>query len=377
MTRTLAIVTLALAMLGTSAVPLAGAFHSDLPIAETVTGDGFQSWGVRVTNDAEADINIDMHGGYPPSSSRVTAGVVFFDADKQPTVMAAFTFLLSPDRTEFHPPPEQGPLEPAQVHGDASALEDVEFSVHTNQAGSDSDDPSAQAHCPAWFCVAVDLLDRDRGDHHLVVWMAGVDDTTMMVRGNAITDVATEPGEAYAIGDAELDDGAPNVQAQRTVCDERTDAPSCPLPGPTGASYDVKLGAKVIKDATIPIEGQDRLWGFWGALDFKLVCQLTVGICPDNVYQNAEVECSRLVNAMTGHHCQREDLDWDGPGDLGGDDRWWTYPILDGPPGDYSFDVNYMSDVWGPRVYDPTTGSWVFMGEYFVSLTLADAGLPD
>lgn len=344
----------------------AAAFHTDAPVAHSEVAPGPAAYGIRVDQDATADIIVEMEGDQPDHVSRVTAGGVLFNAEKEPVVMFAFTFLVSPERL-IAPAPLQGPLgEPMHVAGDASALDDVELTVDVG------------SHCPRWFCAAINLLDRGAGTHWLAFWMGGVGATELLVRGDAVTAVETRPGTALAVGDTELPttgDGV-NVQAQHTVCDTRTEGiPECPAPGPV-PSYDVKAGAKVIADVTVPVQAEHGMWAFWQALDFKIICQFTVGECPHQVLSQAEQECNLAVSSMTPEHCERADLDWSGPGGIGNVERWFTHAIVGGPPGAYEFEVERMVDVWGPRVFDPQTFTFFFMGEYFTNLVGADVALP-
>ncbi len=81
-------------------------------------------------------------------------------------------------------------------------------------------------------------------------------------------------------------------------------------------------------------------------------------------------ECSELV----GSDCDPTEISWDGPS--GGGEGYSVYGILGGAPGSYAFNVDFKLDAYGPSVYDPVTGTFVYAGENFSFLTVADVALP-
>lgn len=352
--------------------PTASAYHTDAPTLYEDTRDEAASWGLTMDQAEEDDIQVHVTGDLPVEKSRLTVGVVFFDEDQNWQVIAAFTALASPDRNVVRPAPETGSdVEPTVLAGDPGALEDVSFDVTLEDQG-----PGVASTCPGWFCATITLQDRAPGEHHLITWMAGVSATSISVDGNGLADVDARQGDAVTVGDVELPAGTANVQFQETHCDERTEAPSCPAQEHLGASYDVKVGAKALADVDVPFEAQDRAWGFWQIVDVKLVCQFTVGVCPGHLLPQALYSCNVLVGLVSDERCSRADISWDGPGDHGEDGPRSLQPIEGAPAGSYTFTVDRMVDAWGPRIYEPDTTSFVFAGEYFTTLTLADVQLP-
>jgi hypothetical protein len=349
------------------------AFGASSDVAFSQTRDGSVSWGMDVQQRETSDITVDLYGDRPVETSRLTFGAVFFDEDENWQIMAAFTFLLSPDRQIVRPAPETGAnVEPMVVQGDESKLENVEFSIQTDA----SDEASAQTHCPAWFCASLTIRDAEPREHNLITWMGGLSTVEMQVSGDGVEDVTVNRGDAHAVGDAELPAGAANVQAQETVCDARTSAPSCPG-ADLAASYDAKFGAKAIADVTVPVEIDQKLWGFWKLTDVKIVCSFTVGVCPDRVADRGISACQSVLSFATDAKCGRGDIKWNGPGDLGGDSAYGYHSIPDAPSGDYAFTVERLVDTWGPRIYEPETTSFIFAGEFFTDLNIADVELPN
>jgi len=349
----------------------AGAFHAEAPTVYEDTQQGAASWGMVMDQGERGDIEIDVVGERPVESSRLTVGTVFFDENGDWQLIGAFTFMLSPDRQVIRPAPATGSdVDPMMTQGDTSVLEDVTYEIQVD------DGAETASHCPGWFCASITLEDYAPGEHEFITWMAGLGTTNVAVSGHGLDDVEVNHGDALSVGDAELPAGAANAQAQQTVCDSRTDAPECPTAPGLGASYDVKTGVKAIANVDVPFEASDRAWGFWQITDVKLACQFTVGLCAFSPALGIVPGCAEALGLAGSQNCARADVAWQGPGDLGEDGATVLHPIEGTPAGEYTFTVDHMVDVWGPRIYEPETSSFVFAGEHFTTLTLADVQVP-
>lgn len=380
------------ATLALGPAPGAEAFHADLPLAFEDRREGDASWGIRVDRTAEGDIGVDVLGEGPFAGSRLTMGAVLFDQDRTWRVMFTVTFLTMPERTIVSPAPPGEPVPPAAVQGEPGRLPRATFravggpapGAGADEGGSGSAAPGAHLPpCPADACFVGTIQDAPPGPTYLIVWMAGVGATRLEVHGDDIADVAARPGAAYAVGDPEIRNGDANVQVQRTVCETRPGPfPTCPAPGGTGASYDVKAGVKAVTGAHVDVEAEQEVWGHFGATDFKFVCQFEAGECPHQELSGVEFECTRTVRPHVGEHCGKYHVSYVGPDAEGHGQKSYTFLGLQesdfekGPPGAYSFRVDAMADAYGPRVFDPNTRTFVFLGEHFGTLTLADVSLP-
>lgn len=312
-------------------------------------------------------MEIQVDGHLPVETSRLTFGAVLFGEERNWRVLFAHTSLLSPDRNVARPAPITGEdLEPTKVIGEGAALDDVNLSMFEG---------GENPNCDAWFCANLEFEDPHAGPIHAIVWMAGVSQVDARVVGDTIQEVEANRGDAVAIGDAELPAGTANAQVQATACDSRTNKPGCPTSG-FAASYDAKAGAKTIANVDVGSTIEQRLWGYWQVTDVKLVCQFTIGICLDNAVSKPAYDCDVNVHALAGQQCDRADLSYDGPGRIGADLPFGGYSLTGLPSGEYTFTVERMVDAWGPRVFDPLTFNFVFMGEYFTTLTYADVELP-
>jgi len=371
----------------TFAVPLGTAQDGGEEVVFVDEQQGAASWGMQVDNAQQGDFEVDLLGELPYQGSRLTVGGVIFDDNREWGIMFAATLLSMPDRTVLQPEPGSGLLEPVAVNGDAGDVPDVDLGLATDE-GAQVGTASHNEPCRAAFCFYGDFDDAEAGSHHFIFWMAGVSGVQLEVEGEAVSDVTVERGDAVTVGDREIRNGEVNIQQQKTYCEAReTPPPNCPTPGVTGASYDAMYGVKAIKGAHADVTAEEQFWGYWSVTDFKWLCQYTVGTCPHLTYYNTEYQCSELVRPLVGERCDRYHISWEGPHNATSGYGGYTFlgtqgptqpsPLFaEAPPGDYSFNIDAAADLYGPRVWEPNSESFVFLGEYFTTLTLADAELP-
>lgn len=281
--------------------------RDDLPVLLEDGTPEPRSWGIRMTNTEVADLAVDFYAALPMPGSRLTVGLALTDAAGNPGVMVAITFVASPDRVVVIAPDglDAGP------------------GISLQWATAETDDTCSGA------CVVADWDDAAPGDRHVIGWIAGAALGTMKVRGSAGTTAASTVGAAYALGDADLEGGAPNIQVQPGV--------------PPGNN----LGAKAIRDAAFPVTAEHRLYGIWTAIDLKIAC---VGTCV--ITANAWEELHRASA------CGPAMISWTGPGGAGGDGQLF-YPIRGPPAGDYAFTVELSADAYMANRLPgtPTSGS--------------------
>lgn len=323
------IVTLVLAALVLPAPALA--FHADqLPVIYSESGSGSASYGIRYDHGG-GDFAIDLYGGGPASAQSISAAAFIFDADKNLIFGFAFTGHTSPDRLI---------LSPAGASGDATALPDW-LDVHVETWDSTSD-----AAC-TFACVGIGGEGAPAGTYYYLLWLSGVSSNAFEVRSNGGS-VTANAGPAYSIGDAEIESGTANIQAQQT-----------PASGAT-------VGAKAMLDASATVDVASKLWGFFGASDFKLACQFAVGAC---LWKS---QVTYTCSAATGANCDTTSTSWSGPAGSGS-----GFASFQGTPaGAYTLTVDSKLDAYGPNAYDPQTGTWVMLGEDYTYFTAADNDLP-
>lgn len=307
------------------------AFHAnDLPVISTEATDGNAAYGLRVDTDG-SDFAIDLLGYQPITSSKVSAAVFLLDANGNTLFGFALTGHMSPDRLIIEP----------LSSGDATAVPDW---LEIREIESDTD---------ARLAVGIGLTGRapPAGSYYYAVWIGGADTGEFTVRGQPGVSVTANAGKSYVLGDPELNQG---VQVQQTI----------PLPYPLGQ----RVGAKLMKDVSITIPVENKIFGFWGSADFKLACSFAVGACLWK--STVEYQC----RAITGQNCGTTKISYDGPN--GGGSGYGTYAMLGGPSGDYTFTVDQKLDLYGPGYYNPQTGTFVFLGEDGSYLTVADVKVP-
>lgn len=331
-------------------LPAAGAFHSDAPVILQDAVDGAASWGIEVDQATAGDIVIDVHGDTPQTSSQASAGAVFFDGEGNPTFMFALTSHGSPDRTQITPNPLGDDPQPTIVtRGDREALPyDLEIEPETDATSSS---------CP-YLCVGLTTEDAEPGKHHFVAWIGGLSSTELFVRSTGEATATANQGEAYALGDPELDGGTVNVQVQRTHQGET-------------------LGIKAMKDVPFETTVDGELYGFWGSTGIKATCPATAVLpVPVCVSPGSELaNCSYLMSFyLPGTSCETASLSWEGPG--GGQSGGTLYSFEGASAGEYTFSVDRKLDAYGPLVGEPTTGTIVFLTEEFSYLTIADVAVP-
>lgn len=331
------------------------AWHSDDPIIHSESSAGASAWGVSGTIEESGDVAVTASAWAPQESSQITAGVVVFDENRNTRFMFAFTSHGSPDRTIVAPSPTQPTSSGSwddgawstHVEGDTSVLEHTEIRVEVQPAG---EGPSTLSSHPI-IRLASTSLDADPGPYHRVVWVGGGAESTFGIEtSTTVSSIETTAGSAYAMGDPEIEDGTPNIQVQDSE------------------QLGTTLGVKVMNDASVEIDAEDSLYGFWGLSDFKLACQFsTVGcVWASTVYGT----CAFTL----GVNCSPGQLSWDGPD--GGESGGTLYSLDGSDPGAYTFTVDHKVDLYGPSHYDSDSGTWVSLAEHFSYLTLADVELP-
>jgi hypothetical protein len=349
-------IAVAVAMLTGAFVAVAGsstAWHSSDPVIYEETADGAAGFGVSGTLEEAGDLAVAATGWAPVESSQISAGIVVFDEDENQRFMFAFTGHGSPDRTIVEP----SPVEPTasgswdegswstHVQGDTSVLEDHDIRVEVAPAGGPS---PASEH--AVIRVATTAVDADPGPFHRAVWVGDVAETTLQIETQSSTSsIETTQGDAYVLGDPEIEDGQPNIQFQ-----ESEEAPTT-------------VGVKVMNDASVDVDAEHGLYGFWGLSDFKLACQFSAGAClwTSSVYS---------VCGLAGASDCTGQISWEGPDSSGEGDG--LYSLEGTQAGPHTFTVDHKIDLYGPSEYDTQTGTYVSLGEHFSYLTVADVQLP-
>lgn len=326
MSKTLVTIILAALVLPATAV----AFHSDgIPVIYAASSPGSASYAVRYEHGG-GNFAIDLYGSGPATAQSTSAAVFVFDSNKNLVFGFAFTGHSSPDRLI---------LSPAGGAGDAAGLPSwLDISVETWDSTTD-------AAC-TFFCVGLSGSNAPAGTYYYLLWLSGVSANSFEVRSGGGS-VAANAGPAYSIGDAEIRDGTVNAQAQETAA-----------PGAVA-------GAKVMLDASTVVGVNDKLYGFFGASDFKLACQFAVGVC---VWKSS---VTYTCSAVTRVNCDTTRTSWSGPTSGSG-----FGAFLGTPAGDYTLSVDSKVDAYGPNAYNPQTGTWLFLGEDYTYFTAADNKLP-
>lgn len=320
------------------------ATHSQAPILYTDEAGETASWAIRVDRTDTGPVDVDLVGTSPTTRSEVSMGVTFFE-DTSPVFMIAFTLHTSPDRTNLALAGEEtAHPEPAFAVGDASALDDAQLSADTG----DSEDA-----CP-FLCLNLETPDAEPGAHRWVVWIGGVSDSSVTVRASGEATASVQPGAAHVLGDAELEQGTANAQAQRSP-------------------YGLTLGAKAMADVGYQATVENRLWGFWASSGAKTACSFDLGACASPQSVTNPCDAALREHGAPGT-CGTALLSWSGPS--GGEHGRSFYDFPGTGPGDYAFTVDAKADAYGPAAYEQSTRTLVFLGEESSFLTVADAPIP-
>lgn len=310
-------------------------FHEDdIPVVATYGGEGSGSYAMRLDHGG-GDFAIDLIGFGPATAQSVSVAAFFFDANKNLVFGFAFTGHGSPDRMV---------LEPIGMTGSVDLIPEW-LDVH---AGAVSD-AATDAPCP-YACMGLTGRGAPAGTYYYLLFVAGVSENAMEIRSTGVTVATVNQGAAWSYTDADMTGGDVNVQAQQSL--------------PAGGA----AGVKAIQGAGAAIQVEDALYGFWGTSDFKLACQFAVGACvwrsmvTDTCYYGLGVSCTTTSTS------------WSGPNGAGGSEPFAAF--LGAAAGDYAFTIDQKVELYGPNLYDATTGSWVFLGEEYTYFVGADNRLP-
>lgn len=156
------------------------------------------------------------------------------------------------------------------------------------------------------------------------------------------------------LGNAELEEGTANAQAQRSP-------------------YGLTLGAKAMADGGYQVAVERRLWGFWANSGTKTVCSFDLGACASPQAVKNPCDAALRENEAPGT-CGTALLSWSGPS--GGERGRSFYDFPGTGRGDYTFTVDAKADAYGPATYEHSTRTLVFLGEESSYLTVADAPMP-
>jgi len=228
-----------------------------MEIVREETVDGSAAFGVYGVAGESGDFALGLTGYGPTQASAISGGVVIFDDDKNMRLMFALTAHGSPDRTIVSPSPEnptpQGSFEDghwvSQVRGDTSVLDEVDVTAEFLP-----DAPSAEADGRPSLRVGM-TSSVDGGDVYQAVWVGTVSTSEMEIETDvAMSAIETVEGDGHALGDVDIEEGSPNVQVQDSEL----------LPEP--------FGVKVMNDASVDVDAEHGLYGFWGLSEFKLAC---------------------------------------------------------------------------------------------------------
>lgn len=331
-----ALVALAFVLVSVSAAP-AGAFHQHaIPIvhSEAVAGDA--SVGVRAETTGGA-FEVSIITAEPRRSSVASAAIIITDAAGNFVAGATAILPVSNDRLIVTP---AGPA-------DGSGLPDgfeIEF---LSEPSPDSPDGFITGAAATW-------RNGEPGVYHMVLWAAGGTDGVFELRAEEGVTLTWNVGAAHSLGTAEITNGAPNVQVQERL------------------PFGLKVGAKVIRDASVDVSTTSRVYGFWGTTDVKGGCVLLAGLCV--VKQDADFAANIVCGLVVGEACAGSRISWDGPG--GGGSGATSYSIFNREPGDYRFRIDAMLDAYGPRVFNSAAGLYVVADESYAYLSAADVAVP-
>lgn len=196
--------------------------------------------------------------------------------------------------------------------------------------------------------VRFDIITPPHSTRYVVAWAAGMHEARLRVWGPADTSVVVNQGPAYAIGDAQLPDGGPNVQVQRSY-----------------AQFQY-VGAKVMAKTSATLQLANGIFGSWASNSYKAVCPTGFGGRCVNLA--ADQLC-----AQVSLRCDTAQLSWSGPGGSGSGYRSYSF-VAPMAPGAYTFTVDAKLDAYGPW---RTLGvPWVGLGEDTSVLAIADVALP-
>ncbi len=348
-------IALGIALVAAAFVATAGpgaAWHTDMEVVHEEQLDESAAVGVATDLEESGDLALGVTGYSPLLSAPLSGGVVAFDQDKNHVLTFAFTAHGSPDRLIVEPTPaepepsgdfDDGGTWETHAVGDVSLLEtmDITIEVLPDLPSLDDEEPLMR--------VGTTSSDLEPGTHYQGAWVGTVGSSLIEVETDAaVSDVETVVGSAYVKGDPDIEDGTPNAQVQQSQTDPR-------------------VGFKVINDATVDVDAEHGVYGFWGVSDFKLVCQNDVlGGCVwgSQVYH----ECA----VATGQDCEPSSISWETPSGQGSGSSLYSFSGTE--PGQHAFTVDHKVDVYGPSMSEG--GTWVSLGENYSYLTVGDFTLP-
>lgn len=331
----------AVAMLAAGlAMPAATGTAGSAPIVAEETSPEDAGWGIRVDRETEGDIQVNLNGTGPPTSSEVSVGLVIFEG-RELRFFLALSVHSSPDRTITEPFPEQLEEEKQQVIQQGELPDSIEADIGL---------PTGDEDCPL-ICMTVNSFDQAPGSHYYIVWVGGTSGAHLTVRSEGGSNAVTTQGDALSLGDTELRNGV-SYQIQRTL-----KTPIGPQP----------VGLKVMKDATTTFEADEELYGAWGKSDFKKVCHFGA-VNPCLRISNNRICQARDIN------CYPSKISYDGP--KGGGEDESIYLLYQEPPGTYTFRVDHKIDAYGPGHFEDATNTWIDLGENYSWLTISDVTLP-
>lgn len=295
---------------------------------------------LRILRD-DGPYSIDYIGHGPATAPHVAAGAFIYDEHKTFQNGGAFVFLSSPDRLMVNGP--TGDVGPSDMAMSASDPASPGTSAYTlNDAESDG-------YCPFWCMGTVTWTDA--GTYYIKGWMGGAGPMTIELRSDDAVLEGISFGTSYMLSDQDLDEGALNVQFQQGDIDGPSEPHDLTPAGP------LHVGAKVMADAYKTIDSENGISGFWGRHDSTTVCQFDIGLC--------------LFSDMFPSTSQ---FSYESPSDSGTATE--DYFVLDDPPGEYRFQVDYKADPWVAPYYTPGWQQAVYVGEEFAYLAAADVAFP-
>jgi len=323
------------------ATPVGTATAGDSPIVAEDRVEHPAGYGIRVDRYTVGDLQVNLNGSGPATSTEVSVGFVIFE-DRELKFALALSVHASPDRTITTPFPDEAEDERRQVFERGELPDSVEADIGL---------PTGDDECPL-ICLTINSFDREPGSHYYVVWVGGTSDAHLTARSEDGGNVVTNRGDAMSLGDPALDNGV-RYQVQRTL-----KTPIGPQP----------VGAKAMKDATADFDVENELYGAWGKSDFKKVCRFGLG--PSGCVQ---VSNNRVCRARD-LNCFPSKISYDGPD--GGGEGESIYGLFGEPPGEYTFRVDHKVDPYGPEHSTATPNTWVNLGENYSWLTVTDVDLP-
>jgi hypothetical protein len=350
----LAALAVAACLLGATVATVGAAYHTGKETVHREAVEGAGAFGVAADLEDAGDLELVLNAYGEQRSSLPSHGVVLYDQDGDPRLMIVVTLLDPPDRLEATVEPGPGATavrgaDPGDVDVDTYAapgvVDEVDATIHVDRDADATDgEPTARTF--------LNYRGLDPGTQKAILWIGDFEATELEVQTNAsLDDVRTHAGTAHVAGDADLEGGTANVQAQDSFV-----GGSVPLEDTS------RIGTKAMLGPSYELDAEDGLYGIWTLVEQRRACGPLVD-CAEA--RDADEACRSGTGVAA---CGPGSISWRNEQAAGTGEH--AYSFWKSAPGAHAFTVDHKVDAFEAG-YGPAT--W---GEQHSILSVADVRLP-